>query len=129
MRRVRWFFHCLSSQQFLLTSACPDHLIPRRARAAAGPTGRWSGKPGKVRWRGDGRSRVAACCTFSICHESGAAHYRGVLSTELTRKRQGESVRACVCARAHVFFLIHIVLIWPSHTCLTNKPPCFTCLC
>lgn len=69
------------------------HAVPGRR---PGPTGSCAGEPGEVEWIREGRSSASACSTFSICHESGAAHYRRVLSTELTWK--DGRLHACVGA-------------------------------
>lgn len=44
------------------------------------------GRAGEEEWTREGRSGATVCSTFSICPESGAAHYRRVVSVELTSK-------------------------------------------
>lgn len=119
MRRVRRFFHCPNSQLLLLL-ASPDHLIQRCAGAAPRPTGRWSDEPDEGVEKGR-EEQSAAYCTFSICHESGAAHYRRVLSTELTWKdKERESVCVGVGLR-ECTYSINVSQLYLSnaicHTC------------
>lgn len=66
------------------------------------PLGGWMvGRTGRSGVEKGREEKSAACCTFSICHESGAAHYHRVLSTELTWKDKK-------CVRRHGFEKIHI---------------------
>lgn len=103
MRRVRTFFHCLTLPPSLpLVGPSRALDIPPTLGPRPRPGPRWQ-VGGPSRWsrvdKGRGRSTATACSTFSICPESGAAHYGGVFSVELTSKvwsiRRYKSIYKC----------------------------------